>query len=515
MLPMLASAQADAAPALEVDPDDAIGFGSDESASPEPAATQSPPATGNPDDAVGFGSEPTPIAAAQSAADSGRLDDAPSRFRLNVDMSFQAAVRTLTAEPTRFARLREVLRLNLGFKQPLGGSALLRANVGVHTEADFAYLAYDSKYDAATYKTEAWQAWPAETYLSLALSGVELTTGYQVLNLSQAEMLSLLALVNPRDLREPLPAELSDMYLPTLATRLSITLDAFRIEAIAVHEAYFGLMAPPLGEFSPVRKLLVDNPSLGTTFADRELRYRHYPGRDVTDPGATQVYGRLSWVGSGIDVAVLGGSTLDRFGVPSLPQADPTDASVLDLPMPHPRYAFVATSGAYPTGPVLLRWEFTYDFARPLGVKRTDTNLLDWSGVRRDMASGLIGVSYAWSLLTSAAIEVRQSYVVYNPKRTPQLHLEPIFPVEATQLALRFNSSFFDERVNLTALLLVHGLAPLNAWLGRIELSYRFMDQLEASLGYTTYRPTSHFGFFYGFTQHDRLFLNLRLTFGS
>jgi hypothetical protein len=499
--------------AAPVDPNDEIGFGSEPIVA-SPAATTDSNAPASHDDALGFGSEPIAVSA-QPAAETSTLSDEPSPFRLSATLRFQSAIRTETDIPDRIAKLRQVLDLGLEYKRSLGAGVRLRVLAGVHTEADFSYLANLSDYDIVTIDSQAWKVWPGETFLSLAWSALEFSTGYQIINLGQAEMISLLDLVNARDLREPLPTDTSNMRLPALTTRLGLSFDPIRVEAIAVHEAFFGLLPPPLGEFSPFRQLLLDNPAVGTAFSGRTLRNQNFPARDLAEVAATQLYGRLTWAGSGFDLVLLAGSTLDRIGLPSLPTNLPLTGPILDLPLVHPRYTVLGQSGAVTLGPVLLRWELTFDVARPLAVQHTDSTFPNWSGVRRDMASGLLGLGYAPSMLTSTALELSQSYVFYNPARSPELQLAPLFPVEATQIAFRFNQSFLSDRANLGFVFLLFGVSPVNAWAARLEVSYALTDQLEVAIGYVTYQPTRHFGFFYGLTEHDRAFLNLRLGFGS
>jgi hypothetical protein len=101
--------------------------------------------------------------------------------------------------------------------------------------------------------------------------------------------LSVLDLINPRDLREPLLSDPADLRMPVLMTRAGLTLDRARAELVVVHEPYFGLLAPPLGEFSPLRKLLLENPAFGPTIQGRTLRNEQLPPRSVRDLGATQL----------------------------------------------------------------------------------------------------------------------------------------------------------------------------------------------------------------------------------
>jgi hypothetical protein len=41
------------------------------------------------------------------------------------------------------------------------------------------------------------------------------------------------------------------------------------------------------------------------------------------------------------------------------------------------------------------------------------------------------------------------------------------------------------------------------------------LDYLDVALGYVTYHPTERFGLFYGLTEHDRVFANVRCALGN
>jgi hypothetical protein len=329
-------------------------------------------------------------------------------------------------------------------------------------------------------------------------------------------MISLLDLVNGRDLREgPLMTDLSNMRLPSLATSVTLGVGPVRFEGVVVHEAAFGLLPPILGEFSPVRGLLLANSAVDDAFQGRVLRNLHLPRRDIREIEASQLFARMTWIESGVDVKLLVGSTLQRLGLPNLPDAAELTGPVLDFPLSHPRYGLFANSGTITAGPLMLRWELLFNYAYPIALQRTDTSLTDWSGARRHAVAGLLGVTYLASTTTSAAFEVNQTYIFDNPERRPELHLKPLFPLEATQLAFRFNHSFLRERASLALAAMLFGLAPFNAWAARIEIGYALLDNLDVSAGYLAYQPSSNFGFFYGFTQHDRVFINVRFGMGQ
>jgi hypothetical protein len=158
----------------------------------------------------------------------------------------------------------------------------------------------------------------------------------------------------------------------------------------------------------------------------------------------------------------------------------------------------------------VLRWEAGLDFDRAITLRKTDTALQIWSAERHDLLRGLVGVTYVPSTVTSAAIEVTSAYLFDNPAHDPERAVAPRFPVEQTDVALRFNQRFLSERAAFGALLMVFGVAPVNAWAARLDLAYAITDDFEVMLGVVTYHPSNEFGFFYGFDRNDRVFLSLR-----
>lgn len=438
---------------------------------------------------------------------------APSPWTLVVSFRSRAALRVESSDLPRLANLRQLVEPRLELRDSFA-SLQLHAVASLRAEADLAYLADSHAYDIATREQYAWQILPGENYLALSIGALELSFGEQIVSLGQGEVLSVLDVINPRDLREPLLTDISDLRLPSLISRAKLSFEHVRAELLIVHEAYFGLLPPPLGEFSPFRKLLLGNPAFASALATRTLRNRAIPSRDLTDLGATQIAGRVAWSGPSVDLAVLAGSVLDSFGTPSLPAAEAWSSTDVDLPILHSRYTLLGHSGAYTLGAFVLRWEAAVELGRALALRQAE-RALQISAQRRDEVRVMMGLTYAPSESSTAGLEVVQSYVFANPARRPALQLSPLFPVEATQIALRANHHFFRDRASVSLLMLLTGIAPLNAFVGRIEIGYKPFDSLEVSLGFITYQPTREFGYFYGFERDDRIFLNLRWDVSS
>lgn len=485
----------------QADPADAVGFGNTPTAAAPSGDSADAAGFGSgTSDAVGFGdADFTPNAASSSVLTAPASDP----IKLGATLRLQIASRT---SPLQLAKARQLLGVRLEARHSFFDALSVRLYAAAHSEADFHILANQADYDSATFDTYAWQLGPREVYVALEWSAFELRVGEQIINLGQADMLSVLDVFNPRDLREPLITESEDLRLPVLTTRLGVTLDRIRVEVMVVHEPYFGLRAPPLGEFSPLRKLILDDPTLGPALEDRTLSNRDVPGHHLVDVDATQVHARLTWTGPGVDLSFLVSDLLDPFGVPSLPPASAFDAKSIDLPIAHPRYLLFGQGGAWTLGPCILRWELAYEHDRPWTVTQTDTDLMLWSIARMSALRGVIGLTYAPSTTTQAMLEISQAYLFVNPPAGTTL----LFPAEAPQLALRINQTFLSERLTLAGLAYFIGVSPFNAWAARVDIRYALTDDIEAAIGFTTYQPTNRFGVFYGLRGHDRLMFSIR-----
>jgi hypothetical protein len=283
-------------------------------------------------------------------------------------------------------------------------------------------------------------------------------------------------------------------------------------EVLAVHDAWFGLLPPPLGEFSPFRKLLLEVPAFAAALSNRSLEYEHRPGRTLS-PTATQAYARLRWTGESVDLSLIGGTLLDLLGVPTIPEPAAFEREPVALPVHHPRYAMIGHAGTTTLGAFIVRWELALELQRPFAMRDDSLVLPAWQSLRENSAAELAGVTFVPSTHTSAAIEVTARQWL---RRGPKLEtLRLLYPLLEPRFALRFHHQFWSDRASFDVLALIFGASPLNAWAARAELGYALADGIEVSIGYVTYQPSDHFGFLHGFEAHDRAYLNLRCAFSS
>jgi hypothetical protein len=508
---------------VAADPDAAVAADDDASDAAEPAPNAGAVADPEPDaaDAVGWGDDaadsagfagadvpPPPPVTKGTSSQSGTLD-ASGR------LAHRAALwsERLSGEP--LAQARQSAGLALRYKKPfrLGGDQLLLRLVGEgHVEYDFAYLHARERFDQPTLDAYESQVIGRETYAALSWGALELTFGRQIVPFGQGDILSPLDIVNPRDTREPGLAELDDMRMAVLTSRAGLFVGSHRIEALLVHESYFGLRPAPLSDFSPLRKVVQDDPRASMLLANRDLRYEHLPGRFVR--GAGQLYGRYSYAGAGVDLALYAGTTLDKPGIPQAPRRDELDDPMISFRLWHPRYTALGHAGAKPLGPFVLRWELGVDLDRPLAVQELPDQVLSLGMVRRHQLNALLAATYSGVTDTTVWLEYAQRVVLDNPDRDRGDPRSSFSPVEAPAVALRLRHTLLRERCVLTFTGTWLGIDPFVGAFARAEIEYELIEAFHVGLGYAAYFPSeTERGPFYGFERNDRLYADLRWDF--
>jgi hypothetical protein len=501
---------------------DAVGF---EAATPKEAPTPEAPSvpaassdesgwddSSSAADTAGF--EAATPTAAPSTVENAASAPLASSLSVSVSLRQRVALWTERLSDQALAQARQSVDVGLRYKKPfiLGGhSGSVRLVAEGHAEYDFAYLYQRERYDAATLDAYQYQIIGRDTYAALSWGPLELRAGRQIVAWGQGEILSPLDIVSPRDLREPLLVDLDAMRMAVLSTTLGLFFAKHSFEALVVYESFFGLRPAPLSAFSPLRQLLYDDPRLAPVLPEKSLHYEDVPDRFVQ--GGTQFYGRWSYTGEGVDLALYGASTLDKQNVLRLPSGAELQNQELALYLWHPRYLMFGHAGAVPLGPVVLRWELGYDHDRALVTRPRDQALAGVDYVLRDRLNMLLSSSYQANS-TRLTLEYAQSVVFDNPAREAGSQLALFWPVEQPVFAARLVQTFLRERLSFSAVLMLMGVSPFTGAFGRAELSYMLRDALSLALAYASYFPSSsEFGPIYGFTENDRLYATLRWDF--
>lgn len=458
---------------------------------------------GGSDEGFDFG-PPAGATPTTSSAATEPLPAAPPRWwSASAILRSDEAIWTERLGGNPFAKARQSLDL-----QWTGKRDAIRVVVSLHAEGDAAYLVDTASYDQATLDAYRSLLQIRETLLGLSLGAFELTLGRQIVAFGEGDALSPLDVANPRDLREPGLADLVDIRVPVLASRLGYFVGAHRLELMVIHESHFGFRTPPMGPFSPLPALLTGQGGasgidIGALLDGKDLRYRHLQDSFATDQ--QQVLARWVHRGEGLDLGVVAGSVLDTNGVARTPDyAALLDASQtqLDIPLDHLRYELLGTTGATTLGDVLVKWELAFQHRRPIS-KVTGTTAPQLGVERIDAIEAMVGLTWRGLADTTLGLEVDKATLLDTPTAM-------LIPVDATQIVARIQHTALRERLDLLGVATAFGLRGQYGWLARCEASWLLRDGLRVGLGYVTYQPGDELGPFAGLDRHDRLTARLR-----
>ena len=427
--------------------------------------------------------------------------EVPSPFNIRGFLRSDWALWAERFKDNPFAQGRQSLDLVMTYKQRVA-----RMHLGVHGEYDFAYLHERESYDRPTLRTYEFDMRPRELYWAFSLGRAELTIGRQIVVWGEGDAISPLDVVNPRDLRDPGLADLDDLRLPVLATRVGIFLGNHRIEGMVVHEGNFGLRSPPFGPWSPFRAILAQGlpgVDLGALIGDRQVVFDDV--QDRFDWGNSAYYLRWVYKGPGIDVGLYGAYTQDQQGVISLPPLpELLTADRIRLSLDHQHDWVVGTSGAWAWRQLLLKWEVGAEIGKPLNVGQPPTSL---SVAYGSILNLMLAVNYSPLNELPIVLEVNVPVALDEPKNL-------LFPIDKPQIALRASWRTLRERLQLMVAFTMFGIQAELGWFLRGEISYEIQDGLKVGLWYITYQPgEDEVGPFLGLDTHDRLFWKLRWDF--
>jgi hypothetical protein len=433
----------------------------------------------------------------------------PSNWSLGGFVRSDLALWAERLDDKPLAKARQSLDLKLSYR-----TGIFRMLLAGHAEYDAAYLIDRDDYDSATIETYEWDGESRELIAALSPGDFEITVGRQIVAWGEGDALSVLDVVNPRDLREPGLADLDDLRLPILATRIGWFPGSHRIEAMVIHESNFGKRPPPLGFFSPLPSLLAEAPPpniLGTRvnimniLASKEFDYADKQSRFAWD----QQQFLLRWVykGSGFDLGLYGAYVADQTGVIALPDISTLINEIdIDIILDHPLFWVTGTSGAFVWDSWLFKWEIAAELERHINVGEGKTFPPVIESETSNLIGGVLGVTWTGISNLSVSLEASKRWFFDKPDNLLlDLH-EPFITVRARYRMLR-------ERLTLQAASLFFGLQAQMGWLARVEATYELADGLKLGLGYISYQPGDEFGPVRGLDEHDRVFAQLRWDF--
>ncbi|MFT5431182.1 MAG: hypothetical protein ACI9OJ_001861, partial [Myxococcota bacterium] len=378
---------------------------------------------------------------------------------------------SLTVAPPKPLSLRGFIRTELGLwterfdENPFakgrqsvdfiltGRHDFLQFKGAVHAEYDFAYLHERDSYDEPTLEAYEWQILTRDVFLAFSLGKVELTIGRQIVAWGEGDALSPLDVVNPRDMREPGLADLDDIRMAVLATRVGLFVGDHRIEVMVLHEANFGLRSPPYGPFSPLPALFESNPAAAGILAGKTLDYDDRESQ--FDISVQQPMFRWVYKGPGIDLGAYWAYILDKQGVLRFP-TDPAQLGALlandrvELRQEHPYYTVLGTSGAYGIDALLIKWEVGAQIARSFNTGKQE-DITSFEVQHGTLLDVMVGVTWQIDSDTMLALEAHKPIFLDEPD-------DLLFPVDEMAVALRFSWTGLKERLNINLAISVLGL---------------------------------------------------------
>ncbi|MCO4746903.1 MAG: hypothetical protein KC912_19050 [Proteobacteria bacterium] len=436
---------------------------------------------------------------------------------------------------TPLASAKQSVDLEARFKK-----GIFRGKAAVHAEADLAYWFPQDRWDGImedkpTFRTYGRQLLPREVWLSASPGDFEFSAGRQKVAWGEGLLLSPMDVISPRDMREPGLADLEDLRLPVTMVRAGWYPGSHRFELYYVPEFDIGFRSPPQGPYGGMTALvdqapdinpsdLFEDPTGGllgglidyffgdefdeqveTLLTDKAYTYEHQQPR--WKASQAQVFGRWRYSGNGIDVALYGGTLIDKQGAFSFPELQTfIDEDVIRLKVDHYRYSSFGHSGAAPIDKLLLRWELAVDLNKPYNTADWDVAPPELSVGRGDLATGMVGVGMNYIPNTTVDFEVSQGVFLKNPG-------ELITPADTTNWGLRVGWTGMRERLRLGATGLAFGTDGRYGSLARLDASYALRDGLWATVGGITYQPGRENGPLIGLDTHDQLFGQLRWSF--
>ncbi len=495
-------------------PNDALGWGA-------PAAS---PASDAPDDgvdvevdagasdAIGFGDDvttppPAPVAdepEAPEASEAGPAEE--SDLALGGTLRLDTSLWTERFGDNAFAKARTSVDVWLRRRLPNG-----RLVLGLHGEYDLAYRYRRDQYDRPTIDTYEQLLRAGESYVALERPRATLALGAQIVVFGHADMLSVVDIVNPHDLREAILTDLMDLRVPVLMSRVAVAGQRVGFEIVIVHEGWFELVPPPFGTWSPVRRPILEDPrvratSLPDLLPSKQVYWDHAQPRIGID--SQQVFGRITARAGAVDLAVYGAVYRDPIGTVTLPAPQVLlENEVIDVRLDHLRVQTLAASMSYVVGSVVGWAELAVDVRRPVNVE-AETNFV--ATERRTLFRWNAGLRHQGAHNGVLALEYAQG-TQEGPGGTDATLLVPPLP---TTLVVRGDRAFARDALRIRVAGAMTGEQLRGGVIALGELAWQPRDGLTLGVGYAVFAPwRREASLIWGYTRHDRLIVRLRYDF--
>jgi hypothetical protein len=280
-----------------------------------------------------------------------------------------------------------------------------------------------------------------EALLSMSTGDLDVRVGRQQIVWGEAIGTFVTDIVNPRDFREFILPDFSELRIPIWAFDGSYRLrEGLRVEGVWTPDTRINTLPKQGAEFQ------FAPPAFG--FRNPVVRLPDNP--DEFSLARSEGGARLSWLVSGWDMSLIYYDQADKTRVlfqRRVPQRFGPD--VIALEPRHPRLHIVGATVAKSLEPVVLRSEL----AVTIGKRYETTDPLDHDGVvRRDTIDYLIGIDYTFFSTVDAALQLSQKIMAGSAKNLTRGGVEG---QATTSVALRLTTGFFDNTLNPALLFVI------------------------------------------------------------
>ncbi|MBU4262258.1 MAG: DUF1302 domain-containing protein [Proteobacteria bacterium] len=340
---------------------------------------------------------------------------------------------------------------------------------------DFAYsLNGRGEYTADVLDEYEWEAELREAFVQREISdSLDVKLGRQIIVWGRSDNFRVTDILNPLDNREPGLTDIEDLRLPTTMSKLDYFRGNWQLSAIAVHEHRFDKLPPFGSDFYPASLPAPPEEKPAATLGNTGL--------------ALEVQG----IFSGWDISFYGADIYNDQStiVPSSP-----------LTQEHRRIKMAGAAMNLAQGNFL----YILEAAHFRGLCFLTDYDYDYS--RTDL---LAGIEYRGFTDTAISVDLVNRHL---HDYRPILKDSPEFPQQdASQAALRITRELLNDRLNLTALLIVMGERAQEGALERFTATYDLADNWSMTCGMVFYQSGNRAMVNAG--DNDRVFLEVRLDF--
>ena len=282
-----------------------------------------------------------------------------------------------------------------------------------------------------------------QALLSISAGPFDVRLGRQQIVWGEAISTFVTDVVNPKDFREFVLPEFSEIRIPLWALDASYTFGKnLVVEAVWTPDLRFSKIPKPGAEFEFFRQ---PSPPNSIVILEEEQK----PSVTL---GNSQGGGRISYLISGWDLSLLYYDGFDptivlfRRQTGSLPNGTP----IFALTPSHPRLHMIGGTVGKSIEPVVIRGEVLYTIGKLYGT----SSLADTDGVvRRDTLDYLLSLDYTFFEKLETTWQFTQKILMGSPDGIERGAVEGRV---TSALALRISTGFLDDTLNPSALFVVN-----------------------------------------------------------